>query len=250
VTRQAIRAGRGQADAARTMAIWACIVGVPAIATFTLVPELDLVVSRQFALGESDFSGLHSNLALFMRTMFRAIFVLCCAVAAAGLALAVFRRSTPLRLRTGQWLFLVLCLSVGPGLVVNVLLKDQWGRARPVQIVEFGGTKMFTPPLVRSDQCSRNCSFASGEAASMFTAFYSVALIAPQWSAPIMIAGTVAGLGAGLIRVSQGGHFLSDVVFAGVLIALISAGLHRLIFGRIGTGWLGLLLKAYPSRGS
>jgi hypothetical protein len=72
------------------MAIWACIVGVPAIATFTLVPELDLVVSRQFALGESDFSGLHSNLALFMRTMFRAIFVLCCAVAAAGLALVTW----------------------------------------------------------------------------------------------------------------------------------------------------------------
>jgi lipid A 4'-phosphatase len=115
------------------MAIWACIVGVPAIATFTLVPELDLGFASIRA-GER-LLRLAQQPGSVMRTMFRAIFILCCAVAAAGLALAVFRRSTPLRLRTGQWLFLVLCLSVGPGLVVNVLLKDQWGRARPVQIV-------------------------------------------------------------------------------------------------------------------
>ena len=66
----------------------------------------------------------------------------------------------------------------------------------------------------------------------MFAIFYSVALVVPQWSVPTLIAGTIVGLAAGLVRVAQGGHFLSDVVFAGVFMALIATGVHRLMFGR------------------
>ena len=43
------------------------------------------------------------------------------------------------------WLFLFLGLLVGPGLVVNGILKDHWGRARPAEIIEFGGTAHFSP---------------------------------------------------------------------------------------------------------
>jgi lipid A 4'-phosphatase len=74
--------------------------------------------------------------------------------------------------------------------------------------------------------------FVSGEAASMFAVFYAAALIVPHWSVATMIAGTIVGLAAGLVRVAQGGHFLSDVVFAGVFMALTAAGLHRLLFRR------------------
>jgi membrane-associated PAP2 superfamily phosphatase len=48
--------------------------------------------------------------------------------------------------------------------------------------------------------------------------------------------------------VTQGGHFLSDVVFAGVFMALVCAGLHRLMFGRVGAGRRRLLPGAYASR--
>ena len=156
-----------------------------------------------------------------------------CSVAVAGLLCGGCCAARGIwRMRAVHWLYLVLCLGVGPGLVTNTLLKDQWGRARPAQIVEFGGSKTFTPPLLPADQCARNCSFVSGEAASMFAVFYAVALIVPHWSVATMIAGTIVGLAAGLVRVAQGGHFLSDVVFAGVFMALIAAGLHRLMFGR------------------
>ena len=37
--------------------------------------------------------------------------------------------------------FLVLSLLLGPGLLVNVILKDNWGRPRPGSVVEFGGTQ-------------------------------------------------------------------------------------------------------------
>ena len=151
------------------------------------------------------------------------------ALCLAGLALTGVAGRNGCSLGSRQWLFLAACLAAGPGLVANLVFKNQWGRARPAQIVELGGTKAFTPPLVIADQCRRNCSFVSGEAASTYVTFYAAAALVPQWSAALVIAGTVGGLATGLIRMSQGAHFLSDVVFAGVFMALTVLMLRRLI---------------------
>jgi lipid A 4'-phosphatase len=248
VMRETSGVGRALKNAPAVLAAWAAIAGVAAAVVFTLKPDLDLLVARPFALGDGNFLGSQNGVLLFLRELFKTFFVVCCVVSVAGLAVAVFRRSTRSRVRAASWLYLILCFSVGPGLVTNVLLKDQWGRARPAQVTEFGGTKKFTPPLIPSDQCSRNCSFVSGEAASMFAVFYAASLIAPAWSAALMIGGTLVGLSAGFVRITQGGHFFSDVVFAGVFMALVAAGLHRLMFGRVGTGRQGLLPGAYASR--
>ena len=69
--------------------------------------------------------------------------------------------------------YLLLVLILGAGLIVNGVFKDDFGRARPRDIVEFGGTKRFTPAFVISRECDRNCSFSSGDGAG---AFFSVAL--------------------------------------------------------------------------
>src|SRR5579863_6934684 len=71
-----------------------------------------------------------------------------------------------LDLRTG--LFVLLALALGPGLVVNGILKDHWGRARPAQVTEFGGARQFTPAPLIADQCDRNCSFVAGHPAVGF----------------------------------------------------------------------------------
>lgn len=116
--------------------------------------------------------------------------------------------------------FLAACLSIGPGIVANAMLKDQWGCARLKQVTLLGGEKEFTPALVPVSQCERNCSFVSGEAASMFAVFFALALLLGGYSSAIFSLGIAAGLGAGLIRMMQGAHFLSDVLFAGVFMAL------------------------------
>jgi lipid A 4'-phosphatase len=72
-----------------------------------------------------------------------------------------------------------------------------------------------TPALQPTNQCGRNCSFVSGEAASVFVPFYAAAAVAPQWAATLLVVGTLAGFSAGCVRVVQGAHFLSDEVFAG-----------------------------------
>ena len=58
--------------------------------------------------------------------------------------------------------------KLGPGLVVNGILKEHWGRARPRDVTQFGGDRRFTPALVIADQCERNCSFSAGHPSAGF----------------------------------------------------------------------------------
>ncbi len=127
--------------------------------------------------------------------------------------------------------FMIAVLIAGPGLVANLVFKDNLGRARPRDVVEFGGTKAFTPPLVPSHECPRNCSFISGEASSMYAAFFALALLLPQYRLGLIAVGIAAGTLAGIVRIIQGAHFLSDVLFAGIIMAITVSLLHIAFIG-------------------
>lgn len=127
--------------------------------------------------------------------------------------------------------FMIAVLIIGPGVVANLIFKDNLGRARPRDVIEFGGSKAFTPPLVPSRECPRNCSFVSGEASSMFAAFFALALLLPQYRLAMLATGIGAGLLAGMVRITQGAHFLSDILFAGIFMALTVSILHIVIIG-------------------
>ena len=211
----------------------AIVLGVAAGVAFHAFPEIDLIFASNFYLGDSaGFSGQKLGYVSALRSTFVAFFCASLALAILGAVVTLARRQSWFGLAGAQWLFLVVCLVVGPGLVANVALKEQWGRARPKHVVELGGDKVFTPPLTPSGECRHGCSFVSGEAASIFTPFYAAALVVPQWSVALTVAGTLGGLAAGMIRVSQGAHFLSDVIFAGVLMALTVVSVYRVMFGR------------------
>ncbi|MBF0395060.1 MAG: phosphatase PAP2 family protein [Alphaproteobacteria bacterium] len=126
--------------------------------------------------------------------------------------------------------FVSLSLALGPGLVVNSLLKEHWGRARPSQIVEFGGQALFSPALAMVDQCASNCSFASGHGALGFWVVAFALLAPPRWRPAAMVAALLFGLAVGMVRVAQGGHFLSDVAFAGAITVGITLLLHRMLY--------------------
>ncbi len=128
------------------------------------------------------------------------------------------------RITTRDMLFVLLAFALGPGLLVNTGLKDHWGRARPGQLAVFGGTSRFTPPLTVSDQCEHNCSFVAGDPSVGF------ALLAPALLWRRRRLGTVlavaSGVGLGVIRIMQGGHFLSDVVFCGLFVTALICVLY------------------------
>ena len=126
--------------------------------------------------------------------------------------------------------FLFLVLIVGSGIFVNVIFKDQMGRARPRDITEFNGTKKFTPAFYISDACDRNCSFSSGHGSA---AFYALALAMlfkrRRWALTLaFIYGTLVSFS----RVVSGGHFLSDNVVSFFVMAICADSLYYLLFVR------------------
>jgi lipid A 4'-phosphatase len=127
-------------------------------------------------------------------------------------------------------IYLVLTLAIGPGLITNTLLKDHWGRARPIDIIEFFGNEPFTPWWDPRGPCPNNCSFIAGEPAGAFWTLAPAAIAPPQWRLLAYVGAVVFGSGIGLLRIAAGGHFFSDVVFAGVLMYLVAWILHGLIF--------------------
>jgi len=208
-------------------------VGLLAALVFSAFPGIDLAVSELFHLGGGKFAFARDSAGDAVRDLLRLIFGLACVAAVVGFVMIAFFSRKLMGLGLAAWAFVALCVLVGPGLVANLGFKDHWGRARPVQVTEFGGTKQFTPPLLRTDQCAHNCSFISGEASSIFILGFAVALLAEAGRRrKLFIAAIAAGGFAGLIRIGAGAHFLSDVVFAGVFMAFVARGLAWLMFER------------------
>jgi lipid A 4'-phosphatase len=212
-------------------AFWAgsSVVGALMAVVFLSHPELDLLVSEHLYTDSAGFAGQSLQWVKVSRAIFIIFFWSCAFIAILGLWITHHKSDRWMHLVKAQWIFVAVCLAAGPGIVANLALKDHWGRARPKHVLEFGGKKIFTAPLVPTNQCLRNCSFISGEAASVFAPFYAAAFVLPQWSALLVVAGTLSGIAAGMLRVAQGGHFLSDVIFAGVFMALTVALLHKLL---------------------
>ena len=130
-------------------------------------------------------------------------------------------------------LFVILVLALGPGLLVNGLLKEHSGRARPIQVEQFGGDKGFTPAWTFTDQCRRNCSFVSGDVAVAFATLAPALLVTPARRRRIAVAAALVfgGLIA-LVRLGQGAHFLSDVTFAGLITIAVVLALYLVMFPR------------------
>lgn len=202
------------------------IIAVISGAIFALLPHLDVTISELFYRSGQGFVGKQVAAIGFLRMVFKGFYVSCCLLAISGLIITRGRVRAWLGLVFRNWLYLAICLALGPGVVANLVLKDHWGRARPNQIIEFGGTKSFTAALTPTDQCDRNCSFVSGEASSTFAVFFAGAFLFRRRAAALLMTGVAAGAVTGLVRMAQGAHFLSDVIFAGLLMALTVAAVN------------------------
>lgn len=140
-----------------------------------------------------------------------------------------FRDNSRYRTYRRLSLYLVLAMIVGPGLIVNSLLKDNWGRPRPRDIVEFGGRHQYEAPL-RIDPASGGKSFPCGHATMGFYFFapaFVLMLKRRKWGRALWVFGLLYGLLIGWVRVVQGGHFVSDVIFSGGIVYLSSVLLWR-----------------------
>lgn len=135
---------------------------------------------------------------------------------------------------TGRWqqtrslnLFLSLLLIIGPGLIINVVFKDHFGRPRPIQTTEFGGNRHY---LALGELGPKNSgrSFPSGHASM---GFYWLGLLVYFWDRQRAWAwgfgalGLVHGLLMGIGRMAQGGHWPSDILWSAGFVYLTAWGL-------------------------
>lgn len=199
---------------------------------FLIWPGIDLAVSRWlWGMQGNEFqppTGWFYPLYVGLNPL---IYAIAGATAVAFAINAAFKR---------RWLgvdgrvaaFVLLALALAPGLAVDMGLKDHWGRARPRDIVEFGGARQYTPPFQIARQCDDNCSFVSGHAALGFSLATLAFLAPPRRRRPALCVAITFGLGVGLMRMLQGAHFLSDVIFAGFVVIGIIGGLALLILKR------------------
>ncbi|MCC7183784.1 MAG: phosphatase PAP2 family protein [Rhodocyclaceae bacterium] len=194
------------------------IAAVAAGLLFTLLPQIDLALTSLFF---TPGRGFPANDSSWVIAIYRGV-PIATRVLVVGLAIGLIaslitslvRRSAATRTRCVQLAFLLTAIALGPGFIIDAGLKDHWGRARPAQVQEFGGARRFTPALQPANECPDNCSFVSGHAAFGYQlialAYLGDARRRRRW----LLIALLAGSSLGLLRIAQGAHFLSDIVFS------------------------------------
>jgi membrane-associated PAP2 superfamily phosphatase len=197
---------------------------------FVMFPSLDLAVTRYFAHG-STFPLSQNDVLVAVRDVNRRLFIYVLLGVAAMALLHAYRPRRYAVCEPHKCLFVLLTFLAGPLITVQAL-KLLIGRARPRNIVEFGGTADFTPVWQFAAQCGHSCSFPSGEAATAAALLSVLVLVPTNWRQrcatillPILIF-------ISLNRVVFGAHFLSDVVIAWGLMLWVMNVLWRFISNR------------------
>lgn len=111
-----------------------------------------------------------------------------------------------------------LALILGPGLVVNVVFKDHWGRPRPYQVLRDG--KDYSPFWQPHFLAKKDNSFPGGHASIGF--FLGIPFLALGRRKTAIAVSLIGGGVIGVVRILQGGHYVSDVLFSGVFVWLIA----------------------------
>jgi len=175
---------------------------------FIFFPQIDLFVTDLFYDG-ADFPLKGTWAEKFFYFSVEPLIITFALFFLAIFAYNFFTKKSVLNVNAKVVLYLLLVLGLAPGLIVNATLKDNWGRARPAQVLEFGGIKEFTPAFIPSNQ--GGYSFSSGHTAAAFSLLGFALLAHKRRNLWIGLALTY-GVFVSLARMSSGGHFLSDVV--------------------------------------
>jgi membrane-associated phospholipid phosphatase len=128
------------------------------------------------------------------------------------------------------FLVIVLTAVIGPGLVVNGVVKNYWGRPRPRQVQEFGGQweyrDVFQPGVP-----GKGKSFPCGHCTMGY--LLCTLLVFRREKPWVAYLGSAVGLGfgsmVGIARMVQGAHFPNDALGSLYVILMVSTGLYYLV---------------------
>lgn len=181
---------------------------------FLAWPQIDVIVSNYFYDGFGYFplndNGLVNAVYVSVPWIGRAIFL----TAVIVVLIAIFAPTYISRRHWRRAASVTAIVVLGIGFLVHAVLKDGMGRPRPRDIQTFSGPTSFVPAFTSSQFCTTNCSFVSGHAAVGFS-LMSLGMLGIRRRRNFWFySGLVAGFSIGFVRIAQGGHFLSDVIFS------------------------------------
>jgi membrane-associated PAP2 superfamily phosphatase len=201
-------------------------------AFFLAVPGVDVWFSRLFYLDGTGFVMARLTAFLALRELHQTLTWLVPVLLIVGLLVKLAFPWRESLVSPRDALFVIGTLIVGPGIVANLIFKDNWGRPRPTAILPFGGEHAFVPAWQISDACATNCSFISGEGSSAIWLVTFAVLLHPRWRAMGLKVLFALAAAFSLNRIAFGGHFLSDVLIAWWINLAIFAALYRLLYER------------------
>lgn len=183
-----------------------------------LTPFLDIAISKRFYV-DGQFTNNAFYAFFYDYGPFPGLFV-------AGVASTIFIFSYLFSyLKKWRYLCLILFLTmvIGSGFIVHGILKDYWGRPRPKQIIQFGGTEEYRPFYIPNFESSGNFrSFACGHCSAGFY-FFSLVVLGRRLKNNLLFYGGIflslfLGISLSLTRIAQGGHFFSDTFATAIIL--------------------------------
>ena len=203
----------------RALSLGLILAGLAIVAAvFTLYPELDLRVAALFYDPARQAWPLADNpVIVSLRNLNSAIDIVIGIVLAFALIVAWRYPTQPHLVSRRTIIVLVVTFVLVPGLIANAIFKEHWSRPRPSHITQFGGPAQFVAWWDPRGACQRNCSFFSGEVSSAAWTI-APALLLPGVAGVVAIAASFAfTVAIAVVRMAQGGHFVSDAAFGALL---------------------------------
>jgi len=205
----------------------AAVVGV----IFGLRPDLDLKLAGLFFDPErGGFWRSYDPPYLRARDAATWLITLVAMPAVVALVIKLVRPQRPLLIPGRAIVLMLVTLALGPGVVANLVFKEHWGRPRPIDVTQFGGTEHFRPWWDPRGECPYNCSFVSGEGSAAFWTIAPAAVTPPQWRAAAYAAALAFGCAVSILRMAVGAHFFTDVFFAGFFAFVVIWLLHGCLY--------------------
>jgi membrane-associated PAP2 superfamily phosphatase len=209
----------------------ALIVGALTAAISGLYPEIDPAISGLFFEPASKSFTPHLNTFIFYSRQLALCIIGVFAVQAIATLVIKFLLPRSRSLMPGRAaMLIVVTFILGPGLVTNVLLKDHWGRPRPGEVTQFGGADHFLQWWDPGGPCKKNCSFVAGDPSAAFWTLASAATAPLPYRPAAYAAALLFGAAVGVLRIIAGGHFFTDVMFAGIITFLVIWIVHGFIY--------------------
>ena len=217
----------------QAQSLWASVILILVVSSiFWIFPTIDHTMTGLFYSKETWFPARTDEFWIWIRrfgikfSIGISIWVLALA------AIRILFWNFPAFLSGRKLAFLISTALLGPGFLVNIILKDFWGRPRPHMVMEYGGSLPYTKVWEITDHCADNCSFVSGEAASSFWLLAFAFLVPKEMRLGLISLVCVFTAALSINRIAFGGHFLSDVVISWSLMLFIILLMKGLILDR------------------